>query len=464
MAVRLVADSGIRLLGDIPEGLRQAIVERTRFRNPAYVNAEKYGRNTHGLEKWLWIGYTVQDGLLLPRGLGGWLLQQLRKNGIPFTMDDHRVQGDPAAFRSSMVLRPYQEAAVQAALKWRSGVLEAPCGSGKTTVGLEIVARLGVRALWLCHTHELAEQTAERARETLGLQGDELGVVAGHRRVLGSHLTIALVQSLRQHPEVLEALRASVGLVILDEAHHAPAATFSEVLSETPALYRIGLTATPERRDGLHPMMYAVLGPTVHRVELADLKATGRVMVPRVVQVATSFRTAADDYRDILTALTHDETRNALILDAVEAEVDAGRYGLVLSERIDHCNALATALARRRPDIPAGVITGRLSHAERGRQMVRAADGETRVIFATKLADEGLDLPHLDALFLAAPVRSPGRVLQRLGRIMRPAPGKEDAVVYDFVDEQVGILRAQARRRLYEVYLPMGARVGNEVA
>lgn len=459
MPVHLSVGRWIELLGDIPEALRRSIIDRIRFENPAYRNAVKYGRNTHGLEQWLWIGYRIDGGLKLPRGLGSWLVTELQKSGIPYTMDDHRVRGDPAVFRSNIETRAYQEAAVQAAIHQRGGVLEAPCGSGKTTVGLEIVSRVGRRALWLCHTHELAQQTAERARATLGLEGDELGLIAGGKHSLGSHLTIALVQSLRQHPEILDAFQESLGMVILDEAHHAPAMTFSEILSEIPALYRLGLTATPERRDGLHPMMHAVIGPTLHRTDLADLEAVGKVLVPRVVQVETSFRSSSGEYREILASLTKSPERNGLILDAIEAEVDAGRHCLVLSERVDHCNDLAAMLAQRRPDITAGVITGRMNHRERERQMARAAGRAAKVIFATQLADEGLDLPHLDALFLAAPVRSPGKVLQRLGRIMRPAPGKMDAVVYDFIDDQVGILRAQARKRFFEVYRPIGARV-----
>ena len=230
------------------------------------------------------------------------------------------------------------------------------------------------------------------------------------------------------------------------------------VLQAFPARHRLGLTATPDRADGLGGAMLAVLGPVAADLRTADLAAGGRVVVPTVRQVATAFRYPyRDDYAAMLDALCADAGRNRLIADAVAAEARAGHTCLVLSERVAHLGLLAEALAAAAPDVAAAVLTGTDGSSRRAETLEAIRGGRLRVLLATKLADEGLDVPTLDRVFLTTGGRAAGRVAQQVGRAMRPAPGKAAPVVFDFCDWRVGVLAAQARARVLRVYGPLGA-------
>ena len=154
-----------------------------------------------------------------------------------------------------------------------------------------------------------------------------------------------------------------------------------------------------------------------------------------------------------------DHDRNALIAATVAQEARGGHLGLVLSERVEHCHLMASVLAEIAPDVLAAVLTGAASGKRRSETLEALRDGRLRVLFATKLADEGLDVPALDRPFLTTGGRAAGRVAQQLGRAMRSAAGKRVAVVFDFCDWRVGVLAAQAKARVRDVYVPLGARV-----
>jgi len=287
----------------------------------------------------------------------------------------------------------------------------------------------------------LAQQALERARDLFDLPAGAFGMVGDGKDRLGTHLTVATVQTLARRE--LEELAGRFGVVVLDEAHHAPAASFVNVLQAFPARYRLGLTATPDRADGLGGAMLAVLGPAAARLTTADLAAAGRVLVPTVRQAAFRYR-YRDDFAALLAALCADPARNGLIAATVAAEARAGHRCLVLSERVEHCHLLAEALAAAAPAAPAAVLTGTVPPKRRAEALEALRSGRLRVLLATKLADEGLDLPALERLFLATGGRAAGRLQQQLGRVMRSPPGKAAPVVFDFVDPLVGVLAAQA--------------------
>ncbi len=326
-----------------------------------------------------------------------------------------------------------------------------------TRIGLGSIARLRTPSLVLVHTLDLAEQWLGELKDKLGLDAGLIG--DGEERP--APVTVAVVQALVRWEEArLDELLGGFGLVILDEAHHVAASTFHCVVDRCPARYRLGLTATPEREDGLTALLDLFLGAPLAVVTHEELVEAGVLTVPEIRNVETEFSypyTCAEDYAPLLAAVAADERRNQLIVDAVVGEARAGNVCLVLSGRIDHCRRLADGVAAA--GVSAAVLTGEVKRERRKELLDQARAGELSVLVATSLADEGLDLPRLSRVFLAFPSRARGRTLQRLGRLMRPHPGKRDAVLFDFVDRRVPILRRHhlERRRLYAEVLGIPA-------
>jgi len=304
---------------------------------------------------------------------------------------------------------------------------------------------------WITHTKELLYQAIDRAVEFLQVEKDEIGIMGDGKRTVGDRLTVGLVQTLVKG--VPDELLEGVGTVILDESHHCPAATFLGVVSQFPAKYRYGLTATPYRKDGLAQPMSWTLGCTVYEVVTDTLMERGKVIRPDIQFVLTEFRYFySDDYSAMVTALSENSNRNEIILDKLLPEATSGHFCMVLSERVAHCYALQAMLSVAVPDVTAEVLVGSVPKKQRQEIVARLRNKEIQVIFATNpLAEEGLDLPHLDRLFLTCPSRNKRKVIQAVGRIMRPCDGKKDAIVFDFIDSEVSILESQgkSRKRMY---------------
>lgn len=348
-------------------------------------------------------------------------------------------------------LRDYQQQALDDILKRDFGTVSAPTGSGKTVIALAAIAARMQPALIVVHTRELAEQWIDRIETFLGVPAGEVGVVGNGRRVIGERVTVALVQSLYK---VADQVAPHVGHLILDECHRAPSRTFTEAATAFDCRYMLGLSATPWRRDGLSRLIFWHLGDVVHKIDKTPLIESGSILQAEVIVRETDFRPTVDpseQYSTMLSELTQDPARNRLIVtDVVEESRNGGGVCLVLSDRKAHCEALRDLLASR--GVSAHLLTGALKAKDRQTVVHDLAEGKVKVLVATgQLIGEGFDCRGLSTLFLACPIRFSGRLLQYLGRVLRPAPGKDKARVYDYVDP-VGVLRnaARARRRVYE--------------
>jgi superfamily II DNA or RNA helicase len=420
--------------------------------NPEYVTRSRLGLWIEDMNETITLAdfRRVDDTritFIFPRGYIERFIDRLKAAGLEYDIEDRRLAFLPIDFSLGGVPRPYQSKALQAMKPFGSGVLVAPCGSGKTILGLALIALRRQPALILVHTKDLLKQTCEAVRQWLKIEPGIIGEGDFHLGVI----TVATVQTLHARPEILEQAKGHFGLVLLDEAHHCPATTFTVVMQAFPAAYRYGLTATPERRDGLFPFLEAVIGPVRHEITNADLRRAAVLVVPRIEYVKTDFSCFCSEWTDIIGTLTEDEDRNALALAVIEKALDEGRQVLALSERVAHARRLATMMESRRQGVSA-LAVGSLGKKAREEALGRMRSGEARVLFATKLADEGLDIPNLNALVLLTPCRDGARTTQRAGRILRAVPGKAQPVIYDLVDSRVGLLQSQARTRFFECY------------
>jgi superfamily II DNA or RNA helicase len=434
-------------LPEITDTILREVKDRLTFPNPAYLEAKKRGFSTWNKPQEV-RGYRVgHDQLIVPRGFTAQMIDLLRWAGVPFRVEDRRRLLAPVDFDFKGELWDFQVEAVEAMASCDFGTLAAPAGSGKTIIALGLIARRQQPALVVVHTKELLEQWIDRLGSFLGIPARKVGVIGGGKKKIGHKITVALVQSL--YKCALE-LASHIGFLIVDEAHHCPNRTFTEAVSVFDSKFMLGLSATPWRRDGLSRLIYWHLGDKVHEVDKGALVDAGHILQVEVIWRKTNFEPTYDpseQYSRMLSELTQDLARNALIADDVAREAqDGGGVCLVLSDRKAHCETLVELLAAK--GVEASLLTGDLGAGERIRVVADLNTRKVQVLVATmQLLGEGFDSKELSTLFLASPIKFDGRLLQCLGRVLRPAPRKTKARLFDYIDMQVGVLRNAARSR-----------------
>jgi superfamily II DNA or RNA helicase len=441
-------------LQNVPPALMKMLVEKLQFLNPKWLENERMGRWNRGTPKLLKFYDRVgPDGLWIPRGYIRHLIHMCRRQDIKLRIDDRRRTLTPVNFNFKGRLKPFQKIAVEAMLAKDFGTLSSATGSGKTVMALYIIARRKQPSLIIVHTKELASQWVERIETFLGIAPEAVGFIGGGRKVIGEKITVALVQSLYK---CAEEVAENIGFLLVDECHRCPSRTFTEAVSCFDSQFMLGLSATPYRRDQLSKLIFWHLGDMHHQVDKSRLIETGDVLPAKVIFRETNFATRLDpvnEYSRMLAELAADTQRNLLIASDITAEA-ARNTGvcLILSDRKAHCENLQ-ALLRYRFRLQSELLTGDLDIAERKKVLERLNQGKVRILIATgQLIGEGFDCKHLSTLFLATPIKFSGRLLQYLGRVLRPATGKQYARVFDYVDVNVETLKkaANARRRVYQ--------------
>jgi superfamily II DNA or RNA helicase len=452
--VKVVIANKLRL-SSIPEKIRTHLMEQMQFVNPKWIENQRMGRWNKGTPKVLKFYRRLPgDGLAIPRGFMRQLYLLSRRHNEPLEIDDRRRKKDEIEFVFQGDLKPFQQTAVDVMLSKDFGTLCAPTGSGKTVMALYMIAKRRQPALVVVHTKELALQWMDRIDSFLKIPRDQIGLIGDSKKRVGDKITVALVQSLHK---CAKEVAPRIGYLLVDECHRAPSRTFTEAVVAFDAHYMLGLSATPWRRDHMSKLIFWYLGDVHHDIPKAQLVANGQILDIDVVVRETRFKPYYDpvnEYSKMLLELTSDDQRNHLIAKDVAGEVQDDQKGgvaLVLSDRKRHCETLQ-AILKHKHHVQAELLNGEMPMAKRQEAIQRIRQGQSRVLIATgQLIGEGFDCPQLSILFLATPVSFSGRVLQYLGRILRPTLGVERAKVYDYVDVLVGPLNAsaQARQRVY---------------
>lgn len=337
----------------------------------------------------------------------------------------------------------------------RGATLVLPCGFGKTVVSLFVASQLGLRTLVLCHKSCLVEQWMERISQYL--PEARTGVVQGKRAEASSDFTISvgMLQSIysREYPP---GTLDGFGLLIVDEAHHVPAATFMTAVLKVGARATLALTATPDRKDGLEGLMYAVMGATAYRadrpptagcVRIRKLPCSPSVRERRLRGPVAAKGEARVNLSKLITDLSADRARTDSIvgdilqlLDPQEGAGAAERHVMVLSDRTDQLKAIRTALvAAKHPAIADDEHGGASLLIGSTKPRDRAAALQSRVVLTTyPFSQEGVDQPRLDTLVIGTPK---GDVVQAVGRILREHPAKATPLVLDYTESvESGVL------------------------
>lgn len=453
------------ILTDIPSEMKSWFIQNLTFDNPMYVEALDHGRYVKNIEKYITMYTSLPTGIIIPRGWLQLVEESLINKGYNVELHDSRILLEPIDVTSAISLRSYQAPAKFDLLKHPNGILVAPAGSGKTVMGLELFAALRQRMLWITHTKRLVTQVRERILGTdkeppllLDVTPDDIGIIGAGKWKIGEKITIALVQTLVRRANELSELGREFGLVVVDEVHHVPAATFLKVLQHFYAYYMYGLTATPYRRDKLENIMFAVMGYPNATISRKDVRDADGIMTPGIViRQVPSPAVSGNDYHQIMeNDVIPNDRRSSMVAEDVIREAKAGNFCIVISTRKIYCEILYEKIIRYWAKT--GVANGDYKDKHNQNQVKKLEEGEITVLITTfDLLGEGFDVKKLNRGFIALPFRERTRVEQAVGRIQRTCEGKADALLYDYVDINIGILKNQFRARSF-VYRMLGMR------
>ena len=422
------------------------------FSNPEYVKKQRMG---------FWIGNTpatialyAEQGneLILPYGIQSDLTKFMSNTDIVVNDFSNRTKVE---YKAHVNLYDYQEKAVDAMVHATYGILQSPAGSGKTQMGVALTNRIGKRTLWLCHTKDLINQSKERFEKYI--DKSLMGTITEGKINIGSGITFATIQTMSKIN--LEAYKHYWDCIIVDEVHRVAGSPtqmtqYEKVLSSLSARHKYGLSATVHRSDGMIQATYALVGSIAYSVseeEVADkIMKVGIKPVECNIQLERSALNydGTINYVKTINYLSENERRNQIISDSIIANSDYSC--LILSDRLNQLEILKNKLPQEMQEkavMISGKMTSKKAKAEREQAIEDMRAGKKKLLFASySLAKEGLDIPRLERLFMATPVKDYAVVAQSVGRIARTFEGKAEPICYDFVDINIYCQKAFKRR------------------
>ncbi|MEK7269907.1 MAG: DEAD/DEAH box helicase family protein [Planctomycetota bacterium] len=443
----------------LPSPLANQVKRLAAFQNPEFFKRQNMRFSTAMTPRIISCAEDLPKHIALPRGCRESLETLLQGHGSRLVVEGQRTEGEALDVQFDGELTPIQEEAVKSLFSHDFGVFVAPPGIGKTVVGAYLAAKRGRSTLVLVHRRPLLEQWVAQLSMFLGVDEKAIGQIGGGKRKPNGRLDVAMLQSLVRGSAVDDAV-ASYGHVIVDECHHVPAVSFERVLAEVKAKYVTGLTATPHRRDGHHPIMEMYLGPIRFQVDPKS-QAARRPFEHKLIVRETAFQAngSAEEtgIQGLYRSLAADGNRNDLILNDAIGSLKEGRSPILLTERKDHLEFFAEKLRNFARHLV--VLHGSLKGKSRREAIARLAsipDGEERLVLATgRYIGEGFDDARLDTLFLALPISWKGTIAQYAGRLQRLHPGKTEVRIFDYVDRDVPVLLKMFQKRL-RVYRAIG--------
>ncbi|MDP2154121.1 MAG: DEAD/DEAH box helicase family protein [Methylotenera sp.] len=432
----------------LPTALMNRLVRLAAFQNPEFYKTQKMRLSTFDIPRVIGCAEDFEKYIALPRGCQDEAISLIKSLGIRVNIRDERFNGVTIDVSFLGELRSEQIPAVKEMLRHDTGVLCAPTAFGKTVSAAAIIAARKVSTLILVHRTQLMDQWASRLTSFLDINEKQIGKLGGGKRKHGGFIDIALMQSLNRKGEVDDCI-ADYGQIIVDECHHLSAFSFEQILKSAKAIYVLGLTATPIRRDGHHPIIFMQCGPIRYR---ANEKHQHRPFDHEVFPQKTGFKLPAETeaIHEIYAYLAQSSERNQQIVQDVKAALASGRSPLVLTERKDHLFLLAEQLKGCTEHII--TLCGGMGVKQRRIEMEKLTNlptGTSRLIIATgKLIGEGFDDPQLDTLFLTMPISWRGTLQQYAGRLHRLHDGKKVVQIYDYIDENLPVLMRMFDKRM----------------
>lgn len=471
-------------------GISQRALNRLKrlasFKNPMFYRQQAMRLPTYGHSRVISCADETKEYLCLPRGCEPELLDELETLGIDVGIINKTFGGNRIDVKFKGSLREEQAQALRNLIQHDTGILSGTTAFGKTIVAIKLIAEKKINTLILVDKISLLSQWRERLSEFLIInetlpeeqittapkrgrrkKKSVIGQIGGGKNALSGIIDIAVMQSLSRQGEVKECVK-NYGLVIADECHHASAFTYEQILKTTHAKYIYGLTATPTRKDGHHPILFMHCGPTRYRdnpKKQAENRPFDHYIIPRFTPLRVPLGTDSKDLsiQELYSQIMDNDFRNQLIVEDVLRNHRQGRSCLALTLRTAHVERLAKSIEENIPDVIA--LTGgmgRKSTREAFERIASIPDEKNIVLVATgHFIGEGFDEPRLDTLFLAMPISWKGTLQQYAGRLHRLFKTKKEVRIYDYVDIQIKMLENMYQRRL-NGYASMGYKAKGE--
>lgn len=466
---------------NLKPSIQNKIRRMAALSNPIYYKNQAIGISNFDTNRWIYLGQDHLSGYIeIPRGLYSELISNIEQAGISYEVTDERQAGRPIRVSFHGELRDEQKPALEEMMRHDNGILYAATAFGKTVVCSAMIAEKKVNTLILLEASSLMEQWRSSLEKFLIIEEplpeyrtktgriktrkNLIGTLQGAYDSLTGVIDIAMAGSLCKKGKFHEFLN-QYGMIIVDECHHAASDRISSVLKEVKARYVYGVTATPKRGDGLEKINYMLLGPIRYSYtarEKAKDQGIAHLVYPRFTRVvpARGVITEKMHPNEAYEIIRDNDLRDEQILDDIKKCVAAGRTPVVLSKYKDHSEKLYKRMRTYADHV--FLMTGNNSKREHKQileQMHRVKPTETMILVATgKLVGEGFDYPRLDTLFMATPVSFRSVVEQYAGRLNRDYEGKENVIVYDYVDSHIPMFDNMYAKRL-KAYKQIGYNV-----
>lgn len=430
-SIDIVLDSGINFpIQSLSKSFISKLKSFASFENPQIKLLLSLRKPLYNTPKYL-KGYEESSEFLkLPRGLKEKLFEYLNYNLVKYKIIDNRVFEKIETKRILFTLRAEQEDAIKEILKYDSSICVAPPGFGKTLIGAKIFEQRAVKTLIIVNKNMLLDQWISRFVDYFGYKKSDIGFLGKSQNRLNGNIDIATMQSLNNIPELVE----NYTQVIVDECHHIPALTFEQIVKNFKGKYILGLSATPNRKDELDPILYQQLGNISYEYKKPKTH-TNRLLV-----IKTEFTSSADNYAAIINELVSNEDRNRQIVKTIKENID--RKILLLSDRIEHLNLLENILKEEKIDFVS--VHGSQNKKEQVENMQKVKTSSL-ILATSSFFGEGIDFPHLNTIIFATPISFYGRLIQYLGRIGR---GNQECLAIDFLDSKNAMLNSTYKKRL----------------
>lgn len=432
----------------LPSKILNELQKLASFGNPEFFKAQAKRFSTHRIPRMIDCTQINDNMLILPRGLIEKVEEIFCKYNISLKMINNQFVGKSidAKFHGQLTIQ--QEDAVTSMANYDNGVLAADTGFGKTVTAAALISRNKVNTLIIVHRTQLVEQWKERLSTFLNIPIKGIGQIGGGKNKPTYNIDISTIQSLN-HNGLIKTELHQYGQIIVDECHHISAVSFEKVLRAIRSKKVYGLTATPVRKDGLHPIIFMQCGPIRYKTnnkQQANIRPYKQTLVKR----ETLFRTNETDIQAIYSLLSTNTERNDMIFNDVLQALDEKRSPIVLTERLDHINELYELFKGFAKNII--ILSGAMKKKERKQaleRLIKLPDSEERLLIATgKYVGEGFDDSRLDTLFLTMPISWKGTLQQYVGRLHRSHSSKSEVKVYDYVDSNVDVLQKMFEKRL----------------
>ena len=430
-SIDIVLDSGINFpIQSLSKSFISKLKSFASFENPQIKLLLSLRKPLYNTPKYL-KGYEESSEFLkLPRGLKEKLFEYLNYNLVKYKIIDNRVFENIETKKILFTLRAEQEDAIKEILKYDSSICVAPPGFGKTLIGAKIFEQRAVKTLIIVNKNMLLDQWISRFVDYFGYKKSDIGFLGKSQNRLNGNMDIATMQSLNNIPELVE----NYTQVIVDECHHIPALTFEQIVKNFKGKYILGLSATPNRKDELDPILYQQLGNISYEYKKPKTH-TNRLLV-----IKTEFISSADNYASIINELVSNEDRNRQIAKTIKENID--RKILLLSDRIEHLNLLENILKEEKIDFVS--VHGSQNKKEQVENMQKVKTSSL-ILATSSFFGEGIDFPHLNTIIFATPISFYGRLIQYLGRIGR---GNQECLAIDFLDSKNAMLNSTYKKRL----------------